>query len=212
VGILPLNPFLSVAAEHIHCAFSSLHQWLLSFNTHSNPVGLACMESTVTQAGSVQFGSKFGLSTALRFSGSDSRASACPTSSCSRETLSGYMCISLFRAGRNEARSRPGQEACLALHVLNWGLSEANALKYLRRCWEFLAPPPQWFGARGIVHPGKLCYGPGFVHSWCVLWGDFYSWFDAMHLFANSLTVNKVACKHTSRQLVAASGRTGWTL
>jgi len=34
----------------------------------------------------------------------------------------------------------------------------------------------------------------------------FYSWFDAMYLFANSLTVDTIACQHTSQQLVAVSG------
>jgi len=59
VGIFRSTSYSTCCRWTHHCAFSSLHQRLLPFNTHSSQ--LACTESTVTLLRSLQYGSKFGL-------------------------------------------------------------------------------------------------------------------------------------------------------
>jgi len=64
--------------------------------------------------------------------------------------------------GRNEVRWRPGQEISLASLCSNLRSFRSNApywKKYLWHYWDFfsstgvISRPPQWFAARGFVHP-----------------------------------------------------------
>jgi len=59
-----------------YCSFSSLHQLLLPFNTHSYPVGLYGKYGNILTFPAVWL--EVWSSAALRLSGSHSRASACP--------------------------------------------------------------------------------------------------------------------------------------
>ena len=87
-------------------------------------------------------------------------------------------------------------------HVRTWGLSKANLLywrKYLRHCWDFLAPvavipcPLQWFGAPIVIRCPGYCalFEPPSLRPWQ---HDNFSWtrflFEFICLRCFFITVN----------------------